>query len=494
MKPGYVERMKAKRTILLVEDEALVALTETHTLVNAGYTVVHASSGEQAIGLLETRAVSPDLVLMDIDLGSGIDGPETARAILELKRLPIVFLSSHTEKEVVEKTEEITSYGYVVKDAGEIVLLTSIKMAFRLFDSETRYRRLFENAMVANRQSERRRSYLEAILSYTPDAIVTLDLEHHVVEWNAGATELFGYTAGEAAGKNLDELVTTAGDPSYTNARLNTARVLENQTIQHVEDVRYTKDGKPVDVMLAGAPILIDGRTVGIVATYKDITRQKSAERAAESLIKEKELLLREVYHRIKNDMSLVSSLLSLQAAHHGNPDVSAALSEASARIETMARVYEQSFVEESFGVLRVRGVIETMLKTYTDGEPTRVVAAHVDDVTVPSRVAVSVGIIVNELVTNAMKYAPVRAERSESSETRPKITVRLDATPSGHVRISVRDNGRGFPEPVLAGERTGFGLTVVRALAEQHDGRIELSNDNGACIDIELLYEPSGS
>ncbi|HOT77978.1 MAG TPA: PAS domain S-box protein, partial [Candidatus Wallbacteria bacterium] len=77
-----------------------------------------------------------DLVLMDIDLGQGIDGTETAIAMLKLRAVPIVFLSSHTEPAIVEKTEKITSYGYILKNSGPTVLYASIKMAFKLFDSQ----------------------------------------------------------------------------------------------------------------------------------------------------------------------------------------------------------------------------------------------------------------------------------------------------------------------------------------------------------------------
>ncbi len=122
------------RTLLLVEDEALIALSEKATLERAGYAVRTAKSGEAALELAFSDA-GIDLVLMDIDLGPGIDGTEAAERILEVRNLPIVFLSSHTEPDIVRKTEGITSYGYVVKDSGDTVLLAAIRMAFRLSES-----------------------------------------------------------------------------------------------------------------------------------------------------------------------------------------------------------------------------------------------------------------------------------------------------------------------------------------------------------------------
>ena len=133
-----------RKTILLVEDEAIIALRVKATLEKRGFTVLIAPSGEKAV---ETARSTPalDLVLMDINLGRGMDGTEAARLILAERDLPLVFHSSHTEPDVVEKTEGITSYGYIVKNSGDTVLLASIKMAFRLHASEEKFRTSFEN-------------------------------------------------------------------------------------------------------------------------------------------------------------------------------------------------------------------------------------------------------------------------------------------------------------------------------------------------------------
>lgn len=123
-----------QKTILLVEDEFIIALMEKKQLESKGYKVIHVGSGEEAI---EKAFNNPeiDLILMDINLSTEMDGTQAAEIILKDKHIPIVFLSSHTESEVVEKTEKITSYGYVVKNSGITVLDASIKMAFKLFNA-----------------------------------------------------------------------------------------------------------------------------------------------------------------------------------------------------------------------------------------------------------------------------------------------------------------------------------------------------------------------
>ncbi len=134
-KEKILEKIPMKK-ILLVEDEALIAMMEIRELTSRGYRVIHELSGEKAIDAMNSPLYEIDLILMDIDLGQGMDGTKAAQIILQTFNLPVVFLSSHIEPEIVEKTEKITNYGYVVKNSGITVLDASIKMAFKLFDAQ----------------------------------------------------------------------------------------------------------------------------------------------------------------------------------------------------------------------------------------------------------------------------------------------------------------------------------------------------------------------
>jgi len=120
--------------------------------------------------------------------------------------------------------------------------------------------------------------YLEGILNAVPDAIVTLDTQHRVVEWNPGAEKLFGYSPQETIGRNLDDLV-TAPDV-WAEASGFTRTVLNRGWVGPVETVRYGRDGSPVHVLVAGSPILVGDELVGLVAVYTDIGERKWAEEA----------------------------------------------------------------------------------------------------------------------------------------------------------------------------------------------------------------------
>ena len=141
------------KTILLVEDEAIIAVIHRKILNKFGFDVITAATGEKAV---EIACSTPgiDLILMDIDLGEGIDGTEAAERILACKEIPLVFLSSHTEPEVVNKTEGITSYGYIVKNSGETVLIASIRMAFKLFEAKVKEKFKNEELQALNEELE----------------------------------------------------------------------------------------------------------------------------------------------------------------------------------------------------------------------------------------------------------------------------------------------------------------------------------------------------
>ncbi|MDQ7827156.1 MAG: PAS domain S-box protein [Candidatus Eremiobacteraeota bacterium] len=127
----------ARKKLLLVEDQKVISIVEAQVIKRNGYEVTTVSSGEDSVEAVKTDP-SIDLVLMDIELGEGIDGTEAARRILEIRSLPIVFLTSHSEREMVEKVRGITRYGYVIKNSGDFVLLSSIEMALELFYAHRR--------------------------------------------------------------------------------------------------------------------------------------------------------------------------------------------------------------------------------------------------------------------------------------------------------------------------------------------------------------------
>lgn len=134
----------------------------------------------------------------------------------------------------------------------------------------------------ALKQDEERRMYLESVLKAAPDAIVTLDADQRVVEWNPGCKELFGYTTEEAVGELLDDLITK--DDVLDEAQKYTRIVQEGIDLAATETVRYRKDGSPVEVIVAGSPIMVDGKMTGAIGVYTDISERVRMEEALRAM------------------------------------------------------------------------------------------------------------------------------------------------------------------------------------------------------------------
>ena len=250
-----------QKTILLVDDEAIIAMAEARMLEKHGYQVIPAYTGEQAI---KTAAETPslDLILMDIDLGSGMDGTQAADIILRNMDIPVLFLSNHTEPEVVDKTEKITSYGYVVKNSGETVLLASIRMAFKLHAAHRELR----NREEALSKSENK---LAVIFENTPNAITITEMETGtVVEANKGI-EWTGWTREEIIGRSPAMLQSWV-NPDEGDKIRNIIRK-RGKLINHRVDF-HKKDGSIAHALMNSVFIEMDGRQ-HLLTISNDVTR-----------------------------------------------------------------------------------------------------------------------------------------------------------------------------------------------------------------------------
>ncbi len=142
------------KKILLVEDEIIIAMAEMAVLKKNNFEVLHTDNGEDAIKIVR-EDLSVNLILMDFALGKGISGADAAEEILKIRDIPIIFLTSHFEKEIIERVRHVNRYGYIIKNSGETFLISSIEMAFNLFEaqrktqeSELRFRIMADSAPV----------------------------------------------------------------------------------------------------------------------------------------------------------------------------------------------------------------------------------------------------------------------------------------------------------------------------------------------------------
>ncbi len=218
------------------------------SLEKCGYKVITANTGKKAIEVF-TENVDIDLALIDIDLGAGIDGTQTAEAILKERDIPIIFLTNHTKPEIVEKAEIISSYGYVVKNTGITVLDASIEMALNLYSAKDE---------------------IEGFFKANLDLLCIADLEGNFIKVNKEWEAVLGYTAKELQQKKFLEFV----HPDDLQATLDAMTILGGQNnVLNFENRYLCKDGSYRFIEWRSHP-----RGNLIFAAARDITERKQAE------------------------------------------------------------------------------------------------------------------------------------------------------------------------------------------------------------------------
>ena len=241
-----------------------------------------------------------------------------------------------------------------------------------------------------------------------------------------------------------------------------------------------TKNGKEKFVRMIGEAEIINGKCTRIYGAFQDITQQVEAENKIKSLLTEKEILLKEVHHRIKNNMSTVVSLLSLHADSVTEKHTREILEESGNRVRSMIVLYDRLFLSLNFRELPLTDYLYPLsIQIHRNFEKAGKVALTHDlqDVVLSSEKLFPVGIIVNELITNSMKYAFLDKENG-------KITI-SSRTENGQVSIMVEDNGKGSDQPIDFENSPGFGLQLVSLLTKQLKGTIHSTNESGTKVTI---------
>ncbi len=276
-------------SILIVEDDRVVARDIQHHLAGFGYTVAGTTAfGEDAVRLAEEAR--PDLVLMDIRLAGAMDGIEAARRLRERCRVPVVYLTAYADEETLRRARVTEPFGYILKPFEDRELHTVIEMALYKHQAE---RRLLE--------SERRYAVTLASIG---DAVIATDGRGQVTFLNPAAEALTGWPGAEAAGRPLPEVFRIvneetrrpAEDPASKVLRLGTVVGLANHTLL------LARGGREVPIDDSGAPIRDDrGDVTGVVLVFHDVAEQRRAEAA----LRESEERFRSVFETALTGMAI---------------------------------------------------------------------------------------------------------------------------------------------------------------------------------------------
>jgi len=242
-----------------------------------------------------------------------------------------------------------------------------------------------------------------------------------------------------------------------------------------------TKSGDRIIVDFTST-IIIFAHRKALLTTAVDITARKHAEEEIQHQLAEKETLLKEVHHRIKNNMAQVESLLSIQAYSADSTAVKSALQEAMSRVRSTRTLYEKLLIGEGYEAVSIKdyleNLIDSLIEVFNSRSDVSVEKSIVDFPVSPKKV-VPIGIMLNELVTNVFKYAFTGRDGGYVSIELAKTKTR--------VTLTVTDDGVGLDKKVDAKNPSGFGLSLVNMLAEQLGGTFSIESDNGTRSVVEF-------
>jgi len=301
-------------------------------------------------------------------------------------------------------------------------------------------------------------------------------------------------------GKSLTDLVLRTGEPRFVSPE--DFRELERQGV--VESI-----GTP-SLDWLGVPLKVRQRTIGVmvVQSYQEGIRFKDehldmmifvsnqvamaierrrGEESIKGALQEKEVLLREIHHRVKNNLQVISSLLSLQADHVEDPQIVAAFRETQARVRSMSLIHEELYQASNLARVNFSGYLRRLTgylaNAYGVGGRVRI---HMDvrDVLLGVDTAIPLGLIVNELVSNALKHAFPDGRHGEIALWLTRIE---DEADQHWYELVVQDNGKGFPDNVDYRNTDSLGLQLVQVLSRQLRGHVELSVNGGTRFSLHF-------
>ena len=339
-----------------------------------------------------------------------------------------------------------------------------------------------------SKKTEEKIQILASAVESSDDAIITESLEGIITSWNKGAEQIYGYSSEEILGKNVSIL-----EPDDLKGEIKQLieKIKQKEKIRHYKTLRLKKDGTIINVSITLSPVFDTSRElVAISAIARDITKITKAEKL---LAKIEDARKKEIHHRIKNNLQVISSLLDLQADKFDNPKVIEAFRESQDRVISMALIHEELYKGERTDTLDfstyIRELAENLFRTYSlKSKNIQMNTDLEENAFFDMDVAVPLGIIVNEIVSNSLKHA---FQGRDEGEIRIKLRrEESEGSKSDSFVLTVSDNGVGIPENLDIEDLDSLGIQLINTLVEQLNGKLELKRNNGTEFSVRFTVK----
>ena len=318
------------------------------------------------------------------------------------------------------------------------------------------------------------------------DSVIITDKDDVVDYVNPAFEKLTGYTREEAIGKKANILKSGKHDTKFYEELYET---IHSGRVYRGEIINKKKNGEIYIVASTITPITdMQGNITHFVSTEKDITERKKAEEQLKTSLREKELLLQEIHHRVKNNIQVISSLLSLQSEHITEKKYRDMFQESQNRILSMSLIHENLYQSRDFAKIDlneyINDLVNDLFRYYGINTDNITLDINVENVYLGIDSGIPCGLIINELVTNSLKHAFPDGRKGE-------IKIAFSQNNENIYELFVGDNGVSIPEDLDIGNTESLGLQLVTMLVkDQLEGEIDLNRNNGTKFRIKFKGE----
>jgi len=346
------------------------------------------------------------------------------------------------------------------------IALSQAQFLSALRDSEERYRNMVETAS---------------------EGIWIIDNDNYTTFVNDKMAQMLGYAPQEMLGMPLWEFM---HEEEKTQARNNVDR--RRRGIAEKLDFKFRRrDGSDLWTLISTTPLFDEcDNYLGALAMVSDISDRLKAEEKIQTSLKEKEVLLKEIHHRVKNNLYVISNLLDLQSDTVDDERIHSLFADSQNRIQTMALIHEQLYQSDNLAKINLADYINNLVNNLLSSLDTSFclieTTVNAEPVYLDLETAIPCGLLINELVTNSFKYAFKDSLQGE-------IKIELHSIEDHRYQLIISDNGVGIPENIDWQDSPSLGLRLVNILAEQLEATIELDRSNGTCFTLtfsELKYQ----
>jgi PAS domain S-box-containing protein len=349
-------------------------------------------------------------------------------------------------------------------------------------NQEITERKIIEESLIVS--EDKYRTLFEADPNYT----LLIDTNHIIVDVNAATTHITGLSKEKLIGKHLNDLdIVLDEDKSLHIDKI--IDLLDGNRIKPFEARLMDKNGNLRWVNVRLTSIEKENVISFILIIASDITELKQYEKEIQDSLHEKEILLQEIHHRVKNNMQIISSLLSIQTRYIDDEESINVLKESQNRVKSLAMIHEKLYKSKNFNKIYLIDYIENLVwdlfYSYAIEKGRIKPILDIDDIKLNIETSVPCGLIITELVSNSLKYA-----FPDQREGVLKVSLKIK---EDFYELSISDNGIGIPENIDFFNTDSLGLQLVNSLTDQIDGEIEFDRSNGTKFTItfkELVYK----